>query len=95
MNPESKTKYKRYDEVFRRSAVEHWMVSATNTATGANVRWQSVATRTYWLERATNLGFVPPFRIVATNISGVTETRTFVDTSATNGGPYFYRVGVK
>ena len=27
MNNELKTKYKRYDEVFKRSAVEHWMIS--------------------------------------------------------------------
>jgi len=27
MNDEPKTKYKRYDEAFKRSAVEHWMVS--------------------------------------------------------------------
>jgi transposase-like protein len=27
MNTEQKTKYKRYDEAFKRSAVEHWMVS--------------------------------------------------------------------
>jgi transposase-like protein len=27
MNPETNTKHKRYDEVFKRSAVEHWMVS--------------------------------------------------------------------
>ena len=27
MNDKSKTKYKRYDEAFKRQAVEHWMVS--------------------------------------------------------------------
>ena len=27
MNTETKTKYKRYDEAFKRSAVEHWLVS--------------------------------------------------------------------
>ena len=27
MNNTSKTKYKRYDEAFKREAVEHWMVS--------------------------------------------------------------------
>lgn len=27
MNNEPKTRYKRYDEAFKRSAVEHWMVS--------------------------------------------------------------------
>ncbi len=71
------------------------MLSATNTPTGANVTWQSVATRSYWLERATNLGVATPFQTVATNIAGVVGTKTFTDTSATNGGPYFYRVGVQ
>ena len=27
MNPEPKIKYQRYDEAFKRSAVEHWLVS--------------------------------------------------------------------
>lgn len=71
------------------------MVSATNGATGANVTWQSVATRSYWLERATNLGVSTPFQTVATNLSGVAGLRIFSDTSATNGGPYFYRIGVQ
>jgi hypothetical protein len=71
------------------------MVNATNSPTGAKVSWQSVATRSYWLERATNLGVASPFQIVATNIAGVAGTKTFTDTSATNNGPYFYRVGVQ
>jgi hypothetical protein len=71
------------------------MMSATNGAMGANVTWQSVATRSYWLERATNLGGAPSFRTVATNIAGAAGTKTFTDISATNGGPYFYRVGVQ
>jgi hypothetical protein len=71
------------------------MVNATNSPTGAKVSWQSVSTRSYWLERATNLGIASPFQSVATNIAGVAGTKTFTDTSATNGGPYFYRVGVQ
>jgi hypothetical protein len=57
--------------------------------------WQSVATRNYWLERATNLGAVSPFQTVATNIAGAVGTKTYTDTSATSGGSYFYRVGVQ
>ena len=71
------------------------MVSAANSASGADVTWQSVATRSYWLERATNLGAAPSFASVATNIIGVAGTKAYTDTSATNGGPYFYRVGVQ
>ena len=71
------------------------MVSATNSLPGAMVTWQSVATRSYWLERATNLGVATAFQTVATNVVGLPGTKTFTDTSATNGGPYFYRVGVQ
>jgi len=70
------------------------MANATNSPTGAQVMWQSVSSRNYWLERATNLGAVSPFQTVATNISGVSGTKIFTDASATNDGPYFYRVGV-
>ncbi len=71
------------------------MVSATNSASGLDVTWQSVATRNYWLERATNLGDAPPFQSIATNIAGASGTTTYTDTNATNGWPYFYRVGVQ
>lgn len=71
------------------------MGTATNGATGLVVSWPSVATRSYWLERATNLNLVPSFKLRATNLSGVAGTKTFNDTSVTNGGPYFYRVSVQ
>ena len=71
------------------------LVSATNSPSGAVVTWQSVATRNYWLERATNLGVASPFQTIATNIVGTAGTKTFTDTTATNGGPYLYRVGVQ
>jgi hypothetical protein len=71
------------------------MLSATNGLTGADVTWQSVSTRSYWLERATNLGAASPFQSVATNIVGAPGIKVYTDSSATNGGPYFYRVGVQ
>jgi hypothetical protein len=71
------------------------MGSATNGVSGLVVSWASVATRSYWLERASDLGATPSFQSMATNIPGVAGTKTFNDTSATNGGPYFYRVGVQ
>ncbi len=71
------------------------MVNATNSSTGADVTWQSVSTRNYWLERATNLALASPFQTIATNIVGVAGVMSFTDTSATNAGPYFYRVGVQ
>ena len=71
------------------------IVNATKGPNGAEVTWQSVATRNYWLERATNLGEAVPFQTVATNIAGLAGTKTYMDTTATNGGPFFYRVGVQ
>jgi hypothetical protein len=71
------------------------MGTATNGVTGLVVSWASVATRSYWLERATDLSTLPPFQPIATNLPGVAGTKTYNDTSATNGGPYFYRVGVQ
>lgn len=71
------------------------MVNATNSPTGAKVTWQSVATRNYWLERATNLGAGLQFQIIATNITGAAGVRTYTDTTATNSSLYLYRVGVQ
>lgn len=70
------------------------LVSVTNGPAGAGVVWQSVATRRYWLERSTNL-ITTPFQPVATNIAGLPSLKSFLDPTATNGGPYFYRVGVQ
>lgn len=45
MNTETKTKYKRYDEAFKRSAVEHWLVSglsATQVATELGIQVQNL-----------------------------------------------------
>lgn len=71
------------------------MMTASNTASGLDVTWQSVSTRSYFLDRATNFSDAPPFQTIATNIAGASGTKTYTDTSATNSGPYFYRVGVQ
>ena len=71
------------------------IVSVTNGTAGASVTWLSVATRSYWLERATNLGAASPFQTIATNIPGVAGLKTYTDATATNPGPKFYRVGVQ
>ncbi len=70
------------------------ILTVSNSFAGAGVTWQSVATRSYWVERAVELGLATPFQVIATDITGVAGSKTFNDSSATNTGPYFFRVGV-
>jgi parallel beta-helix repeat protein len=71
------------------------IMSVTNRTASASVTWQSVAARNYWIERATNLGVASPFKIIATNLPGMAGLQTYIDGTATNGGPIFYRVGAR
>ncbi|MDR3456454.1 MAG: choice-of-anchor Q domain-containing protein [Verrucomicrobiae bacterium] len=67
----------------------------TNAAGGVSVSWQSVGTRLYYLQRTTNLTAPAAFSALQSNLVGQAGVTTFLDVSATNGGPYFYRVGVQ
>ena len=60
-----------------------------------DVQWQSVNTRTYYLLLGTNLALPSSFSMIQSNLAGEDGTTFFMDTTATNGGPYFYRVGVQ
>jgi hypothetical protein len=71
------------------------MLSPSNSISGLKINWQSLNTRTYFLQRATDLSASPAFSAIKSNIVGQTGTTTYTDMTATNGGPYFYRVGVQ
>jgi hypothetical protein len=58
------------------------------------VSWQSITDRSYYLQRATDLGGTVDFVTVATNIVGLTNTTTYVDSNSIGSGPFFYRVGI-
>jgi hypothetical protein len=71
------------------------MLSTASNSAGVNVAWASVSGKRYWLERSDEAGMNAQRQTIATNIIGVNGIKTFADTTATNGGPYFYRVGVR
>jgi len=57
--------------------------------------WSSVTNRAYFVERATNLVPAPAFALLQTNILGLPDTTSFIDTNPPASGPAFYRVGVQ
>lgn len=68
-------------------------LAATTNTGGVKASWQSVNTRTYYLQRATELSAQPAFTAIKSNLVGQVGVTPFLDSSATNTGPYFYRVG--
>ena len=70
------------------------VTNITATPSSIRIKWQSVSTRKYIVERAGAL--LPPaqFETLATNVLYFFGTIGYIDTTATNSGPYFYRVGI-
>ena len=71
------------------------LLTPTPGVSGTIVSWQSVSNRTYFLERASDLGAQPSFSLLTNNIVGQEGLTSFTDTNATSPGPFFYRVGVQ
>ncbi|MEI6195451.1 MAG: choice-of-anchor Q domain-containing protein, partial [Verrucomicrobiota bacterium] len=73
------------------------MLPLANGVPGLFATWRSVSNvSTYFVQRSTNLGSPAAFQTISSNLtgsaSGITRIR---DRSATNTGPYFYRVGIR
>lgn len=71
------------------------LYSPASSSNGVDVTWQSVNNRTYYLQSSTNPGSLSAFSALQSNIVGQAGTTVYTDTTATNGGPHFYRVGVQ
>jgi hypothetical protein len=71
------------------------MLATSNSLAGVSVSWKSVSGKTYYLQRGTNLFLQPGLSAFQSNIVGQADVTSFTDASATNAGPYFYRVGVQ
>ena len=71
------------------------MLNPTGSVSNRVLRWQSVAGRSYFVQRATNLAVQPAFLTIVTNVAGLSGTTTFSDGQAANSGNVFYRVGVQ
>jgi hypothetical protein len=71
------------------------MLAASHKLSGITVSWQSVSGKTYCLERGADLLQHPALFPLQSNILGQAGMTSYTDTTATNAGPYFYRVGMQ
>jgi PKD repeat protein len=71
------------------------MLSPSSSSSGPGITWQSVQGITYYLQRSPALTGASVFSAIQSNVLGQAGTTTFIDTTVTNAGPFFYRVGVQ
>ena len=69
------------------------VASPTNSVSGVVVTWQSVSGVTYYLQRSGDL--TGGFSSIVSNLTGQAGNTSYTDTTATNSGPYFFRIGVQ
>ena len=70
------------------------LASPVLTPTNVTLTWTSVTNRTYTLEQATNLGGVPAFSVLRSNLAGLHGTTSWTDTNAPVSSPRFYHLRV-
>jgi hypothetical protein len=71
------------------------LLSPVVSPSGATVTWQSVGGKSYFLQRAGDLGVQPAFQTLSSNILGQAGTTSYPDTNSLGNGPFVYRVGVQ
>lgn len=71
------------------------ILNPTGTISNRVLQWKSVAGRSYFVQRATNLAVQPAFQTIATNVLGLSGTTTLTDRQPGSSGSLFYRVGVQ
>jgi len=71
------------------------LLTPVSDGTSSTVTWESVAGRTYLLERAYGLGAGSAFIPVASGIPGRADTTSYTDTNEFIFGSSLYRVGIQ
>ncbi|EEF62715.1 hypothetical protein Cflav_PD5350 [Pedosphaera parvula Ellin514] len=67
----------------------------SRSAGQVTLTWTSVANRSYFVQRATDLNTPTSFSVIQANIPGLPGTTSYTDATAPASGPVYYRVGVQ